>query len=184
MQPIGVVSKRYTPIQNTEILATAKRLTQEGYRLNKSVVQGGGMRVIVHMVHEKLEAGNVQRNVYIVNTNTGIGSLIIKQSHVQMVCTNQLNGIIPVDPKKKLDMYAVLSRLLDASKFHEFKEKFGPTLITGFGHLYGNPVGIVANNGVLFAESAQKGAHFISLCGQRKVPLIFLQNITGFMVGK
>lgn len=81
-------------------------------------------------------------------------------------------------------MYAVLSRLLDASKFHEFKEKFGPTLITGFGHLYGNPVGIVANNGVLFAESAQKGAHFISLCGKRKVPLIFLQNITGFMVGK
>ena len=74
-------------------------------------------------------------------------------------------------------MYAVLSRLLDASKFHEFKEKFGPTLITGFGHLYGNPVGIVANNGVLFAESAQKGAHFISLCGQRKVPFIFLQNI-------
>lgn len=81
-------------------------------------------------------------------------------------------------------MYAVLSRILDGSKFHEFKERFGSTLITGFAHLYGHPVGIVANNGVLFSESAQKGAHFVSLCGQRKIPLIFLQNITGFMVGK
>lgn len=98
--------------------------------------------------------------------------------------TDELNGIIPVDPKRKFDMYAVLSRLLDGSRFHEFKERFGTTLITGFGHLHGNPVGIVANNGVLFAESAQKGAHFVSLCGQRKIPLIFLQNITGFMVGK
>lgn len=88
--------------------------------------------------------------------------------------TDDLNGIIPCDPKKNFDMYAVLSRILDSSKFHEFKEKFGPTLITGFGHLYGHPVGIVANNGVLFSESAQKGAHFVSLCGQRKIPLIFL----------
>ena len=95
-----------------------------------------------------------------------------------------LNGIIPTDPKKKLDMYALLSRVLDGSKFQEFKERFGTTLITGFGYLYGQPIGIVANNGVLFAESAQKGAHFVSLCGQRKIPLLFLQNITGFMVGK
>jgi len=97
---------------------------------------------------------------------------------------DELNGIIPTDPKKKFDMYAVMSRILDGSRFHEFKERFGTTLITGFGHLHGNPVGIVANNGVLFAESAQKGAHFVQLCGQRKIPLIFLQNITGFMVGK
>ena len=79
----------------------------------------------------------------------------------------EINGLIPVDPKKNIDMYGVLSRIIDGSKFHEFKEKFGTTLITGFAHLYGYPVGIVANNGVLFSESAQKGAHFISLCAQR-----------------
>lgn len=95
-----------------------------------------------------------------------------------------LNGIIPVDHKKPFDMYAVLSRILDGSRFHEFKEHYGTTLITGFGQLYGHPVGIVANNGVLFSESALKGAHFVQLCCQRKIPLIFLQNITGFMVGK
>ena len=81
-------------------------------------------------------------------------------------------------------MYAVLSRILDSSRFHEFKEHYGPTLITGFGHLYGYPVGVVANNGVLFSESAMKGAHFVQLCSKRKIPLIFLQNITGFMVGR
>ena len=81
-------------------------------------------------------------------------------------------------------MHAVLSRILDGSRFHEFKENYGKTLITGFGHLYGHPVGIVANNGVLFSESALKGSHFVQLCSQRKIPLIFLQNITGFMVGK
>lgn len=73
---------------------------------------------------------------------------------------------------------------MDGSRFHEFKERFGKTLITGFGNLYGYPVGIVANNGVLFSESAQKGAHFVQLCSQRKIPIVFLQNITGFMVGK
>jgi len=97
---------------------------------------------------------------------------------------DELNGIIPVDHKKNFDMYAVLARTLDRSQFHEFKERFGKTLITGFGTLYGYPVGVVANNGVLFAESAQKGAHFVNLCAQRKIPLLFLQNITGFMVGK
>lgn len=74
--------------------------------------------------------------------------------------------------------------MLDGSRFHEFKERYGTTLITGFGHMYGYPVGIVANNGVLFSESSMKGAHFVQLCAQRKIPLMFLQNITGFMIGK
>jgi 3-methylcrotonyl-CoA carboxylase beta subunit len=74
--------------------------------------------------------------------------------------------------------------VLDGSRFHEFKERYGTTLITGFGHMYGYPVGIVANNGVLFSESSMKGAHFVQLCAQRKIPLVFLQNITGFMIGK
>jgi 3-methylcrotonyl-CoA carboxylase beta subunit len=78
----------------------------------------------------------------------------------------------------------VLARLLDGSRFAEFKERYGTTLVTGFGHLYGNPVGIVANNGILFSEAALKGAHFVQLCAQRNIPLIFLQNIMGFMVGK
>jgi len=98
--------------------------------------------------------------------------------------SDELNGIIPVDHKRKLDMHMVLGRVLDGSRFHEFKERYGTTLITGYGHLFGYPVGIVANNGVLFSESAQKGAHFVQLCSQRKIPILFLQNITGFMVGK
>src|SRR5262249_21325478 len=76
------------------------------------------------------------------------------------------------------------ARIVDGSQFDEFKETYGSTLVTGFAHLYGMPVGIVANNGVLFSESAQKGAHFIELCSQRNIPLVFLQNITGFMVGR
>jgi len=95
-----------------------------------------------------------------------------------------LNGIIPVDHKKPFDMYAVLSRVLDGSRFHEFKANYGKTMITGFANLYGHQVGIVANNGVLFSDAALKSTHFIQLCSQRKVPLVFLQNITGFMIGK
>lgn len=79
--------------------------------------------------------------------------------------------------------WQVIARLLDGSRFHEFKERYGPTMVTGFGHLYGQSVGIVANNGVLFSESALKAAHFVELCCQRCIPIIFLQNITGFMVG-
>jgi 3-methylcrotonyl-CoA carboxylase beta subunit len=98
--------------------------------------------------------------------------------------TEELNGIISVDHKRPFSMRHVLSRLLDGSRFHEFKENYGKTLITGFGHLYGRPVGIVSNDGVLFSESAQKGAHFVQMCSKRNIPLLFLQNITGFMVGK
>jgi 3-methylcrotonyl-CoA carboxylase beta subunit len=96
----------------------------------------------------------------------------------------ELYGIIPTDTRKPFDVREVIARLMDASEFHEFKARYGTTLVCGFAHLEGMPVGIVANNGILFAESADKGAHFIELCCQRKVPLVFLQNITGFMVGR
>lgn len=96
----------------------------------------------------------------------------------------ELNGIIPADVKVPFDVRQIIARVVDGSEFDEFKQLYGTTLVCGFAHLYGHPVGIVANNGVLFSESALKGAHFIELCAQRKVPLIFLQNITGFMVGK
>ena len=95
-----------------------------------------------------------------------------------------LFDVIPADLSTPYDIREVILRVVDGSKFDEFKARFGPTLVTGFAHIEGMPVGIVANNGVLFSEAAQKGAHFIELCSQRKTPLIFLQNITGFMVGK
>ncbi|MCY7405729.1 MAG: methylcrotonoyl-CoA carboxylase [Cryobacterium sp.] len=96
---------------------------------------------------------------------------------------DELYGAVPVDVQQPYDVREVIVRLVDASEFHEFKKEYGTTLVTGFAHLHGHPVGIVANNGILFAESAQKGAHFIELCDQRGIPLIFLQNISGFMVG-
>ena len=96
----------------------------------------------------------------------------------------EIYGVIPSDTRKPYDVHEIIARLVDGSRFDEFKARYGSTLVTGFAHLYGMPVGIVANNGILFGESAQKGAHFIELCAQRCVPLVFLQNITGFMVGR
>jgi 3-methylcrotonyl-CoA carboxylase beta subunit len=96
----------------------------------------------------------------------------------------ELDGLMPSDLKQNFDPHHLISRLVDKSEFHEFKENYGKSLITGFAKLYGNDVGIIANNGVLFSEAALKGAHFIELCTQRNIPLLFLQNITGFMVGK
>ncbi|MEP1553569.1 carboxyl transferase domain-containing protein, partial [Paraglaciecola sp.] len=93
-------------------------------------------------------------------------------------------GVIPADNRHSYDVREVIARTVDGSEFDEFKSLFGQTLVCGFARIYGYPVGIVANNGILFSESAQKGAHFIELCAQRKIPLVFLQNITGFMVGK
>jgi 3-methylcrotonyl-CoA carboxylase beta subunit len=93
-------------------------------------------------------------------------------------------GVVPTDVQSPYDVREVIARLVDASEFHEFKREYGTTLVTGFARLHGHPVGIVANNGVLFSESALKGAHFIELCDQRGIPLVFLQNISGFMVGR
>jgi 3-methylcrotonyl-CoA carboxylase beta subunit len=95
-----------------------------------------------------------------------------------------LYGVIPVDTRKPFDVREVIARIVDDSAFDEFKARYGTTLVTGFAHIWGHPVGIVANNGILFSESALKGTHFIELCCQRKIPLVFLQNITGFMVGR
>jgi 3-methylcrotonyl-CoA carboxylase beta subunit len=92
--------------------------------------------------------------------------------------------VIPTDTRKPFDVREIIARIVDDSDFDEFKARFGTTLVTGFARIEGMPVGIIANNGILFSESAQKGAHFIELCCQRKIPLVFLQNITGFMVGR
>jgi 3-methylcrotonyl-CoA carboxylase beta subunit len=96
----------------------------------------------------------------------------------------ELLGIVPADTRQPYDIREVIMRVVDGSRFDEFKPRFGETLVTGFAHLKGCPIGIISNNGVLFSEAAQKGAHFVELCSQRKIPLVFLQNITGFMVGR
>jgi len=101
-----------------------------------------------------------------------------------LFAANELHGVIPVDARKPFDVREIIARIVDGSAFDEFKARYGATLVTGFAHIEGMPVGIVANNGILFGESAMKGAHFIELCCQRKIPLVFLQNITGFMVGR
>ena len=96
----------------------------------------------------------------------------------------ELLGIVPDDERKPFEVREVIARLVDGSRFHEFKERYGNTVVTGFARVHGQPVGVIANNGVLFSESALKVTHFIEMCGQRRVPLLFLQNITGFMVGR
>ena len=96
----------------------------------------------------------------------------------------ELLGVVPADLRQPYDIREIIARVVDGSRFDEFKARFGETLVTGFAHLQGCPIGIVANNGVLFSEAAQKGAHFVELCSQRKIPLVFFQNITGFMVGQ
>jgi 3-methylcrotonyl-CoA carboxylase beta subunit len=101
-----------------------------------------------------------------------------------LFAADELYGVIPRDARQPYDVRTVIARLVDGSRFQEFKALYGTTLVTGFAHVHGMPVGIVANNGILFSESSVKGAHFIELCNQRGIPLLFLQNITGFMVGK
>ena len=96
----------------------------------------------------------------------------------------EIYGVLPRSFREAYDVREIIARLVDGSRFHEFKARYGTTLVCGFARLHGYPIGIIANNGILFSESALKGAHFIELCSQRGIPLLFLQNITGFMVGK
>lgn len=108
----------------------------------------------------------------------------IKEPAEPLYDPEEIYGVVPTDPRQPYDVREVIARIVDGSEFDEFKALFGTTLVTGFARIYGYPVGIIGNNGILFGESAQKGAHFIELCAKRKIPLVFLQNITGFMVGK
>jgi 3-methylcrotonyl-CoA carboxylase beta subunit len=110
--------------------------------------------------------------------------IVLRQSKQPKYPIDDLYGIVPTSLRKPFDIREIIARLVDGSDFDEFKQLYGTTLICGFAHLYGMPVGIVANNGILFSESALKGAHFVELCAKRRIPLVFLQNITGFMVGQ
>ncbi len=111
------------------------------------------------------------------------GKVVLKESAPPLYPAEELYGIIPSDSRYPFDVREIISRIVDASVFDEFKALYGKTLVCGFAHIHGFPVGIIANNGILFSEAAVKGAHFIELCTQRGIPLLFLQNITGFMVG-
>ncbi|MCG7507469.1 carboxyl transferase domain-containing protein [Mesorhizobium retamae] len=124
-----------------------------------------------------------RRIVRNLNRKKAIG-LDLRAPAAPLYDAREIHGIVPADLRQPYDVREVIARIVDGSELDEFKQNYGTTLVTGFAHIHGMPVGIIANNGVLFSESAVKGAHFIELCCQRKIPLVFLQNITGFMVGK
>jgi acetyl-CoA carboxylase carboxyltransferase component len=136
-----------------------------------------------HYAHDDHEAIRITRNI-VENLNRPEKThLDVKKPEKPLYDIKEIYGIISKDPRKPFEVKEIIARIIDGSKFHEFKALYGTTLITGFARIMGYPVGILANNGVLFSESALKGSHFIEICCQRKIPLVFLQNITGFMVG-
>lgn len=137
-----------------------------------------------HLAQDDAEALQIARHIVANLNHTKHVSLAVQPPQEPLYDSQELYGIVPADDRQTYDVHEVLARLLDASEFHEFKALYGTTLVCGFGRIMGYPVGIVANNGILFSESALKGAHFIELCSQRGIPLVFLQNINGFMVGK
>jgi acetyl-CoA carboxylase carboxyltransferase component len=138
-----------------------------------------------HFAKTDSEALALVRNIV---TNLGRGTKPvpweIKPTEAPVHDPADIYGIVPDDLRRSFDVREVIARIVDGSRFHEFKSAYGPTLVCGFARIMGYPVGIIANNGILFSESALKGAHFIELACRRKIPLVFLQNITGFMVGK
>jgi len=137
-----------------------------------------------HYAHDDMEAINFTRNI-VENLNRPEKThLDIKKPEEPAYDIKDIYGIIPKDLRKVFDVREIIARIVDGSKFHEFKALYGDTIVCGFSRIMGYPVGILANNGVLFSESALKGSHFIEVCCQRKIPLVFLQNITGFMVGR
>jgi 3-methylcrotonyl-CoA carboxylase beta subunit len=137
-----------------------------------------------HFAPTEIDALNITRRIVSNLNRIKPTSVVEKEYEEPLFDPAELGGIIPADTRKPFDIRKVIARIVDGSRFDEFKELYGTTLVTGFARIYGMPVGIVANNGILFSEAAKKGAHFIEICSQRKIPLLFLQNITGFMVGK
>ena len=137
-----------------------------------------------HFAEDEPHALELTRSI-LAHLNTVKASQLAMQAAEDPVYDpEELLGVLPRDTRTPYDVREVIARLVDGSRFHEFKQRYGNTLVCGFAHLHGMPIGVVANNGILFSESAQKAAHFVELCNQRKVPLLFLQNITGFMVGQ
>ncbi|WP_199421548.1 carboxyl transferase domain-containing protein [Actinotalea solisilvae] len=137
-----------------------------------------------HLADDDAHALRIVRDVVATLPRPAAPAWDVVESREPVVAHDELYGVVPVDVQSPYDVREVIARLVDGSELHEFKREYGTTLVTGFARLHGHPVGVVANNGVLFAESALKGAHFVELCDQRGIPLLFLQNISGFMVGR
>jgi 3-methylcrotonyl-CoA carboxylase beta subunit len=137
-----------------------------------------------HLADDDTAALNIVRDIIATLAPRSPRPWDVVPSRDPLADPGELYGVVPTDLRTPYDVREVIARITDGSEFNEFKQEYGPTLVTGFARIYGHPVGIVANNGILFSESALKGAHFIELCDQRQIPLVFLQNITGFMVGK
>ena len=162
--------------------ATGEEVTAE--ELGGADVHTAQSGVADHFAEDEPEALRLVRNIV---ENLGPRELApsagaVPESPAHDV--EDLLGLIPMDNRTPVDIKEIIARIVDGSRFHEFKARYGTTLVCGFAHIHGHKVGIVANNGILFSESSMKGAHFVELCGQRGIPLVFLQNITGFMVGK
>jgi 3-methylcrotonyl-CoA carboxylase beta subunit len=162
--------------------ATGEIVTDED--LGGGLVHARTSGVVDHLADDDAHALSIVRSIVSTLAARTDTPWTVQASEEPTVDPRDLYGVVPPDSRTPYDVREVIARLVDASLFHEFKAEYGTTLVTGFAHLWGHPVGIVANNGVLFSESALKGAHFIELCDQRKIPLVFLQNITGFMVGR
>ncbi|WP_100658261.1 carboxyl transferase domain-containing protein [Alteromonas flava] len=140
--------------------------------------------VVDHLANNDHHALSLARNAIARLNRKKQVDIDIQPAREPAYAPEEIYGVVPKDTRQPYDVREIIARIVDASEFDEFKSLYGTTLVCGFARIYGFPVGIVANNGILFSESAQKGAHFIELCAQRKIPLVFLQNITGFMVGK
>lgn len=138
--------------------------------------------VVDHYATDDHHALQIVRRI-VRDLNLPTGTREVREHAEPLYAAEELNGIIPQDVRAPYDVHEVIARIVDGSEFDEFKKLYGTTIVTGFARIYGQRVGILANNGVLFSESAQKAAHFIELCCQRQIPLVFLQNISGFMVG-
>lgn len=137
-----------------------------------------------HLATDDADAIRICRNIFETLRNRPVENLEKLSEEPPAYDPTELYGIAPIDLRKPLDPREIIARIVDGSRFHEFKQRYGGTLVTGFAYIKGYPVGIIANNGILFGESALKGTHFIELCTSRKIPLLFLQNVMGFMVGK
>lgn len=162
--------------------ATGEKVSAE--ELGGAVLHSSESGVSDHIVEDEDQALEKVRDIVLHLGCFQRQKLLMQESRDPLYPAEEMYGIIPSDLKTAFDVREIITRLVDGSELHEFKKNYGPTLVTGWAHLCGYPVGILANNGVLFSESALKAAHFIDLCDQKGIPLVFLQNIVGFMVGK
>lgn len=162
--------------------ATGEDVTAE--KLGGADVHTAVSGVADHYADNDIHAIQICRNIFETLAVPQRQKLELKSPEDPCYDPAEIYGLLPENPKDPIDPYEIIMRLTDGSRFHEFKARYGTTIVTGFAHIMGFPVGIIANNGILFSESALKATHFIELCNFRKIPMIFLQNITGFIVGK